>query len=213
MTSWMRSKVVRRPGVAALAGLFLFIPLAALSTVAIAALTATPAAAGTTHTGLLASSPANGTRLSQTPGDVRFTFDQTLQPVQGWDAVIVTGPDGMRWPAHSVRVTGDTITATCGHLGPLGDYHLSYRVISGDGHPVAGHITVTLGQVGSGAPATATLSMTGVGVPAWAWLVELALGILVTCQAVVRSRAAGTTPATRPAAVAGQRQFDSPASG
>ncbi|WP_328991520.1 copper resistance protein CopC [Kribbella sp. NBC_01245] len=210
MTSWIRSKVVRRPGLAALAGLFLFIPAAALSTVAIATLTATPAAASSTHTGLVGSSPANGTRLTQTPGDVRFTFDQTLQPVQGWDAVIVTGPDGMRWPAHSVRVTGNTITAKCGHLGPPGDYHVSYRVISGDGHPVAGHITVTLGQVGPGTPATSTLAMTGGGVPAWAWLVELALGIVVTCQAVVRSRAAG---ATKPAAVAGQRQFDSPMSG
>lgn len=198
----MMSWTIRRPGMATLAGLFLFIPLLALS--------ASPAAAGTTHTGLVGSSPANGTRLTQTPGDVRFTFDQTLQPVQGWDAVIVTGPDGMRWPAHSVRVTGNTITAKCGHLGPPGDYHVSYRVISGDGHPVAGHITVTLGQVGPGAPAAPTLAMAAGGVPAWAWLVELALGILVICQAVVRSRAAGST-ATRPAAV--QRQFDSPASG
>lgn len=141
------------------------------------------------HTGLIGSSPSNGSQLASAPTELKFTFDQTLQPIPGWDAVVVTGPDGARWPVHSVQIRGNTLTATCGHLGPAGSYSVSYRVISGDGHPVAGHIDVTVGRGGSGAPVMTALGLPGSGVPAWAWLSELALAAFLVVQACLRRRA------------------------
>jgi len=115
----------------------------------LAAFTAVPAAA---HTGLVGRSPTDGARLTGGPGELSFAFDQSLQTVPGWDAIVITGPDGKEWPAGSVRVVGSRLTATAGSLGPSGRYDISYRVVSGDGHPVAGHITVVLGRAGAGAP-------------------------------------------------------------
>ena len=140
------------------------------------------------HTGLVGSSPSNGSQLASKPTELRFTFDQTLQPVPGWDAVVVTGPDGALWPVHSVRIRGNTLAATCGHLGPAGSYSISYRVISGDGHPVAGHIDVSIGRGDSGAPILSAFGLPGSGVPAWAWLTELAVAAFLVVQACSRRR-------------------------
>lgn len=174
---WMHA--IRRLGCTTLA-------CVALST-AVATLTASPAAA---HTGLVDSSPADGSQLSAQPKDLSFTFDQALQPVPGWDAVVVTGPDGSLWPVHTVQITGNTLTATCGHLGPAGTYAISYRVISGDGHPVAGHVTVTVGRSESGSPTMSAFGLPDGGVPAWACLIELALAAFFVVQACSRYRAA-----------------------
>lgn len=158
-----------------------------LATVALT-VTFTPAPASA-HTGLAGSSPSNGEHLASKPTELSFTFDQTLQPVPGWDAVVVTGPDGALWPVHSVRIHGKTLTAACGHLGPAGNYSISYRVISGDGHPVAGHINVTVGRGDSGAPIMSAFGLPGSGVPAWAWLTELALAVFLVVQVCSRLRA------------------------
>ncbi|TDO68600.1 methionine-rich copper-binding protein CopC [Kribbella sp. VKM Ac-2571] len=147
-----------------------------LATLAItSALTVAPAVRASAHTKLTASTPANGARLSTSPAHVSFSFDQSLQPVQAWDAVLVTGPDGFHHPAMSLRVAGDTVHATCDRLGKAGTYQISYRVISGDGHPIVGHITVTLDRPDIGTPVAATMGLPSVGVPAWAWILELAI--------------------------------------
>ncbi|MFC9690235.1 copper resistance protein CopC [Kribbella sp. NPDC056951] len=150
--------------------------LAALAiTVTLIAAPTLPAAA---HSKLTASTPANGARLSATPGSLSFTFDQKLQPVPSWDAVLVTGPDGTRHPARSVRIEGDTLYATCDRLGTAGAYAISYRVISGDGHPIAGHITINLARSDTGSPVAAMSLPTG-GVPAWIWILELVTALLL----------------------------------
>ncbi len=165
MSSWLRS--LRRSGAPILAA------LAITST-----LTVAPAVPAAAHSKLTASTPADGARLSTTPGSLSFTFDQKLQPVPSWDAVLVTGPGGARHPARSVWTEGDTLHATCDRLGAAGTYTISYRVIAGDGHPIAGHITVTLARPDTGSPA-ATMSLPAGSVPAWLWILELATAIVL----------------------------------
>jgi methionine-rich copper-binding protein CopC len=165
-TSWLRSLRRSCP------------PMLAVLTIT-AALAAAPAVPASAHTKLTASTPANGARLSSSPSAVSFTFDQALQPVQEWDAVLVTGPDGFRHPAKSVRVDGNTVQASCDRLGTSGSYLISYRVVSGDGHPIAGHITVTLDKADSGSPVMASMDLPDGGVPAWLWIAELAIALFL----------------------------------
>jgi copper resistance protein C len=147
--------------------------LAALAfTAALVLVPATPAAA---HSKLSGSTPADGARVTSTPAALAFTFDQTLQPVPGWDAVLITGPDGDRHPARSVRIENDTLHATCDRLGAAGVYTISYRVISGDGHPIAGHIKVTLERTDSGSRTASAMVLPTDGVPAWLWIGEFAV--------------------------------------
>ncbi|MEI8413044.1 MULTISPECIES: copper resistance CopC family protein [unclassified Kribbella] len=162
-----------------------------------AALIAAPAVPASAHTKLLASTPANGARLSSSPSAVSFTFDQSLQPVQGWDAVLVTGPDGFRHPAKSVRVDGNTVHASCDRLGKTGTYKVSYRVISGDGHPITGHITVTLNKADTGSPAMAAMTLPSGGVPAWVWILEFATALFLL-HGFLRWRSDQSRPATSP---------------
>jgi methionine-rich copper-binding protein CopC len=144
-----------------------------------ATLTVAPEVPASAHSKLTSSTPANGAHLSTTPHSLTFAFDQTLQPVPGWDAVLVTGPDGSRHPARSVRIEGDTVHATCDRLGAAGTYTISYRVISGDGHPIAGHIAVSLARPDVGLPVAATGLTLPTGVPAWIWILELTVVLLV----------------------------------
>ncbi|MFF1820949.1 copper resistance protein CopC [Kribbella sp. NPDC058245] len=137
-----------------------------------------PALPAAAHSKLTASTPANGARLAATPDSLSFTFDQTLQPVPSWDAVLVTGPSGIRHPARSVRIEGNTLYASCDRLGAAGTYAISYRVVSGDGHPIAGHITISLARPDTGTPA-AVMPMPGGSVPAWIWILELATALLL----------------------------------
>ncbi|TDO44022.1 hypothetical protein EV643_11745 [Kribbella sp. VKM Ac-2527] len=149
------------------------------------------------HTGLVGSTPADGSQLTSNPAELRLSFDQTLQPVPGWDAIVVTGPDGVSRPVQSVSVDGKSIVAAGNQFGPQGRYAISYRVISGDGHPVAGHISVVLGGAGSGSLVTNALAAPKGGVPAWIWMLELAVAIFLL-QAFLRSRSAAWV-AVRPA--------------
>ncbi len=156
-----------------------------------------PAGAASAHTKLTASTPANGARLTSSPSAVSFTFDQSLQPVQGWDAVMVSGPDGFRHAAQSVRVDGNTVHATCDRLGKAGTYTVSYRVISGDGHPIAGHITVTLGRADSGSSALTAMTLPTGGVPAWVWILEFATALFLL-HGFIRWRSDQSSPASAP---------------
>lgn len=175
-----------------------------------AALVAAPVVPASAHTKLLASTPANGDRLSASPSSLSFTFDQSLQPVQSWDAVLITGPDGFRHPAQSVRVDGNTVQASCDRLGTSGTYEISYRVISGDGHPITGHITVTLDRADTGSPLAMGLRLPTDGVPAWLWILEAAT-ILFLLQGFIRWRSEQRAPET-PGPILHARPDGAPAS-
>src|SRR5689334_10057708 len=94
--------------------------IAALTLTAV--LTCAPAVPAAAHSKLTTSTPANGAVLTTTPATFAFSFDQTLQPVPSWDAVLVTGPDGSRHPAHSVHIERDTLFASCEDFGAAGVY-------------------------------------------------------------------------------------------
>lgn len=137
------------------------------------------ATTATAHTSLLGSSPADGEQLDSTATQARFTFDQSLQPMPGWDAVVVTGPDGSHRASRAVTVTGHDLVAALEPVGPAGRYTIAYRVVSGDGHPVAGHIAVEVRRPAAESAAVGALSTPPGDVPAWAWLLELAAALFV----------------------------------
>lgn len=128
-----------------LAALTLVLPV--LATLGVGA-TLAPAAA---HASLSASDPAADSRIQELPEVVTLTFNQDMR---GPAYVLVTGPDGEQADGDPV-VEGAEVTQAV-DPGPAGDYTLSYRVVSDDGHPVTGTIafTVTDGADGTSDPAT-----------------------------------------------------------
>jgi methionine-rich copper-binding protein CopC len=132
----------------------------------------------------VSSTPADGASLAKAPASVVLKFDEPVGRKFG--AVVVTGPGGERVQAGALRVEGVRAIQALRPLRAAGLYHVGWRVVSADGHPVSGRLTFTL-RAGAAAPAgartatpTPTHSGAAVGTPAsssgrgGAWLVAAA---------------------------------------
>jgi hypothetical protein len=165
----MTARVLRTVAVTLLAGLALL-------------LGAAPALA---HTRLQSSDPSDGASLDAAPEHVSLTFNEEMTP--GFSTITVVGPDGAHYETGEVGAEGGTVSTAVLPLGPAGRYQIGYRVVSADGHPVAGEVAFTLttpgpatpappaAPVASAAPATpapaAAPAESSGGSPVWPWIV------------------------------------------
>lgn len=94
-----------------------------------------PAAA---HASLVSTDPADGSSVEAMPQQVTLTFNEPV----GQPAVVVTAPDGTR-VSGTASSLDSTVTATLKGDAQKGRYTLAYRVVSVDGHPIAGETTFT----------------------------------------------------------------------
>lgn len=110
------------------------VAVAALAVAAVG-LPAVPAAA---HSELLTSLPAAGESLATPPQTVMLTFNQQVAP--RFAVVAVTTADGVEWTAGEPVVAGTTLSQSLRPGAAGGDYTVSYRVVSADGHPISGNL-------------------------------------------------------------------------
>ena len=144
-TSVAGAQVARSP----VGGLFRL--LVAIIATGVMLMIGTPAAFA--HAELVSSTPQDGAALDQAPAEVVLTFNE---PVQLLDGGIRLFPGDEEPVELDARVRGsEVIAAVPGELGE-GSYALSYRVVSADGHPIAGALSFTVGGVegSSAAPAS-----------------------------------------------------------
>lgn len=111
--------------------------LGLLLAVLITLLTAVP---GSAHNELTESSPADGDS-GPAPTDVVLTFSGEIAPVGA--AVEVSGPDGLV-SEGAAAVDGESVTQTLAANLPAGDYRVTWRVTSSDGHPISGEYGFTV---------------------------------------------------------------------
>ena len=115
---------------------------ALLSALVLASFTATAAFA---HASLVSSEPADDAVLATAPKQFVLTFSETVTPL----ALRLTGPSGAALPLADavVRDLSLVIQAPEGADRPgQGTYVLSFRVVSGDGHPVGGTVVFSVGK-------------------------------------------------------------------
>ncbi|MBP2232241.1 copper transport protein [Azospirillum agricola] len=94
------------------------------------------------HAVLLDSSPADGARVERLPAEIRLRFNEAVSPV----AVRAFGPGGELALPGPARVEDDGLRIPLPAASPArGTYTVSYRVTSGDGHPVAGSLLFGVG--------------------------------------------------------------------
>jgi len=129
---------------------------------------AVPASA---HDYLVSSSPAAGSTIDQPPSEVTLTFNDVIldlgapgggdasgsSPATGGSSIVqVTGPDGgqgTHYETGCATNSGRTVSVPVA-LGGSGDYTVTWRVVSADGHPVSDSIAFTY-QAPAGAAAAA----------------------------------------------------------
>jgi copper transport protein len=101
---------------------------------------AAPAAA---HASLVSTDPVDGTLLAKSPGQATLTFDEPVSlPREG---VKVFDADGEPITA-SASTTDALVTVDLPDRMADGTYVVVWRIISADGHPLAGSLTFSVGQ-------------------------------------------------------------------
>ncbi len=114
-----------------------------------AALVVLVAPAASAHDVLGGSSPAAGSTVTVAPVEVRLTFAEP--PTAQGLGVAVTGPDGASVATGAPRLVVNEVTQALVPLTRSGTYTVAYRVVSADGHPVAGTYTFVLALASSSA--------------------------------------------------------------
>ena len=102
-----------------------------------------PARPASAHAAMVTATPEPGSVVASAPGEITVTFSEGITPVP--DRTQVLAPDGKRITG-AVTATGATLRIQVRRADqPLGTYLVSYRIISGDSHPVGGAMTFSVG--------------------------------------------------------------------
>lgn len=117
------------------------------------------------HAALIATSTSDGVVLQQAPAEITLRFSEPVAPL----VFKLVLPNGSIQPVMQITTTTDGLKATLPRTTARGSYVLSWRVVSGDGHPVGGTLGYSVG-VASGEAATSTSL-----VPASARSVQIAI--------------------------------------
>lgn len=108
---------------------------------AVCAVMLLPAAPASAHTALVGTDPVNGAVLAAPPDAISLTFDETVRLPPG--GVTLFAADGQ--VLESTGSAADEVVRVDlpGALG-AGTYLLSWRVVSDDGHPLAGTLSFSV---------------------------------------------------------------------
>jgi methionine-rich copper-binding protein CopC len=96
------------------------------------------------HTDLIEAVPADGSELEVAPSSVIFTFNEEL--LEATVRVSITDESGAVVAKDVAESAGSVVTVPWPADLPVGAYSVSYRVVSGDGHPVTGEISFSYGS-------------------------------------------------------------------
>jgi copper transport protein len=105
------------------------------------------------HAVLLETSPEDGARLAAPPQEAWLRFNEPVKPVAV--RVLDAGGEAVTAP-NAIASDGETLRITLPDDLKEGSYIISYRVTSGDGHPVAGSIVFGVGTAAEIAEPDAT---------------------------------------------------------
>jgi methionine-rich copper-binding protein CopC len=110
-----------------------------------------PAVAASAHDSIIATTPADGAHVDAAPAQVSMVYTDSLIGVGA--AVAVVDRDGTDWADGPVTLTGPDAVQPLRAGMPDGTYEVRWRVVSGDGHPIAGAYGFTVGDADAAATA------------------------------------------------------------
>ncbi len=140
-----------------LATIVTLVIVAAFVVVSVAPAFAAPAALLPQHAKLLGSTPKDGSSV-KTARAVTLEFNEDINP--NFVTIEVAGPSGAETDADATTDGGSVTQPLTADL-EAGEHVVTYRVVSTDGHPVAGTVTFTT----TAAPASATPSPSASATP------------------------------------------------
>jgi copper transport protein len=131
------------------------------------------ASGASAHASLVAMEPADGSVVAVAPKTVQLRFNEAVTPA----LIRLIDAEGRNRDDANVRAAGETIVIALPDDLPRGTQIISYRVISDDGHPVAGSLVFSVGAVtGTAAEAANATSLNGL---IWLARIGVYLGLFV----------------------------------
>jgi methionine-rich copper-binding protein CopC len=118
--------------------------LATVAATSIVVIASTPISAWA-HSRLLHTSPADGATITEPAAAVVLTFNEMVS--KRFTTVVVTGPDDAADSRGGVQVVDTAVTQPIYALHS-GAYHVAWRAVSADGHPVQGEFRFTVALSG-----------------------------------------------------------------
>lgn len=113
---------------------------------AAAVLVLSGASVASAHDELVESTPTSGERLEAAPTEITLSFSADVLAESGTATVLVVDADGTDWAAGEPVVDGPVVTVPLEAGMPDAGYEVRWRVVSSDGHPIAGVIPFTVGD-------------------------------------------------------------------
>ena len=89
------------------------------------------------HTSLISEIPIGNSVISDLPNEVSLTFDETLIVIGKANSITVIDPNGNEITTGDTRVVNNLVTRDLAVSNLVGDFTVSYRVVSEDGHVVS----------------------------------------------------------------------------
>jgi copper transport protein len=131
------------------------------------------ASGASAHASLVSAEPSDGSVLAAAPKTVQLRFNEAVTPavISLIDAMGRTRDDA------SVHSDGDTIVIALPDDLPRGTQVVSYRVISEDGHPVAGSLVFSIGA--ATAPTATPTNAGSINGLIWLARIGIYLGLLM----------------------------------
>src|SRR6266508_556436 len=126
------------------------------------------------HASLVKAEPADGAVLAQAPAALKLTFNEPVSPL----VMRLIGPAGELIALADVAAENTTVTIAAPPALRRGSHALSWRVISADGHPVAGSLIFSIGAP-SARPAGDVLGDPSVRAALWAAKVVIYVGLFI----------------------------------
>ncbi|MEU3017359.1 copper resistance CopC family protein [Nocardiopsis sp. NPDC007018] len=98
------------------------------------------------HDVLIASDPEDGATLDAAPEEVTLTFNNAPMAGGSGSAIVVTAPDGSEVQEGELTFDGTDVSVGLAPLTEAGDYGISFRVVSSDGHPIQEGLAFSLSE-------------------------------------------------------------------
>ena len=117
------------------------------------------------HASLVSTEPADGSVLAAAPKSVELRFNEPVMPA----VITLIDATGKTRGDVTVATVDQTVTLTLPDNLPDGTQVVSYRIISADGHPVAGSLMFSIGA----ATTAAALPASGRAVAVLIWLTRI----------------------------------------
>ena len=131
-----------------------------------------PTETASAHASLLRSTPVEGSVVPTAPAEIVLGFSETVTPL----VIDLRSPDGSS-TRLTARLTGADLAIAWAASKAEGTYLLSWRVVSADGHPVAGVLSFSLGSPSAVSPAAPELNDNSLRLAIWSAKVALYLGL------------------------------------